>query len=294
MNWAESVKIGELDEYMIDEASGLAVSPSHKDRLYHINDSGGGPYFYISDMNGSDTRKIKLKGYYSEASDMEDLSIGTCKGESTCLFIADIGDNKTRREYVEIVVVEERESYPDDIIPVKNLKIKYPDRPHNAESMAVHPNGDIYILTKEENLDDLKAFPGQMFKLGRDKWLNSRAGEILTLERFGELDLTQLNKSAGSAYGQVATALDISPDGKKLLLLTYEDAFEFDIDLSRITSLDNVQWKEDENFSRVNLISLQQQEGVAYLPGAESFIYDTEFHFFRAPIMRVDCRENIN
>ena len=47
--WSKPEKIGALDTEMVDEASGLAISQVHSNRLYHINDSGDGPFFYQSD-----------------------------------------------------------------------------------------------------------------------------------------------------------------------------------------------------------------------------------------------------
>ena len=51
-----------LDHKLIDEASGIEVSSKFPNRLYHINDSGGGQFFYISDLKGNSTQKIAIDG----------------------------------------------------------------------------------------------------------------------------------------------------------------------------------------------------------------------------------------
>ena len=50
--WGGGKEIGQLDHTLINEASGLAVSAKFPGRLYHINDSGGGPQFLRNGHGG--------------------------------------------------------------------------------------------------------------------------------------------------------------------------------------------------------------------------------------------------
>ena len=50
--WSEGSKLGVVDHNQINEASGIETSRIFPDRLYHINDSGGGQYFYITELDG--------------------------------------------------------------------------------------------------------------------------------------------------------------------------------------------------------------------------------------------------
>ena len=162
-SWDEGKKTGELSLTSIKEASGIAVSRKYPGRLYHVNDSGGGPYFYLTDMKGAGTQRVKIEGLiYDRSSDYEDLGLGRCGLNKSCLFIADIGDNREKREYARLILVEEKEDYASSVTPVSVIKLVYPDRAHNAEGLAVHPNGDVYVLTKEENLDKLEAYPSRL------------------------------------------------------------------------------------------------------------------------------------
>ncbi|MGH7892650.1 MAG: hypothetical protein ACREN0_10295, partial [Thermodesulfobacteriota bacterium] len=91
--WSEGEKAGALDRLQIDEASGIAVSRRFPGRLYHVNDSGSGPYFYVSDLNGGKARAVRIEGFEAFRSDFEDASIGGCFSGKSCFFIADTGDN---------------------------------------------------------------------------------------------------------------------------------------------------------------------------------------------------------
>lgn len=284
--WGEAQKIGVLDHKLINEASGIEVSKNFPGRLYHINDSGGGQYFFLSDQKGDGTQKIGIGGKGAKKSDFEDISVGKCF-DKTCLFIGDIGDNKARKYSVEIIVVEELREYGNTVEPLRRIKLKYPDGPHNAEGLAVHPNGDIYIVTKEENLRDLEAYPAKVYKLSASKWQDI-TGKTITLDHVGEIDLRILEPSA-TAYGQIVSAFDIAPNGKSFLLLTYENALEFNINLAEQKIKPAEQMKKGQDYNVIELKSLPQQESIAYLPDGNSFIYNTEHHWFQAPIMKVRC-----
>ena len=286
--WGKAKKWGVLDHKLIAEASGIEVSRQFPNRLYHINDSGGGQFFYISDLKGDDTQKIAIDGTGIKQSDFEDIGVGKCL-DKTCLIIGDIGDNKARKYSVEIIVIEELGEYGGSVTPLKRLKVKYPDGPHNAEGLAVHPNGDIYIVTKEENLRDLEAYPSKVYKLTSQKWQNS-SDKTVTLEHVGDIDLRVLNPSA-TAYGQIVSAFDIAPDGKSFLLLTYENAFEFNADLSAQKIIPVEKMIKGKDYNLIELKTLPQQESIVYMPDGKSFLYNTEHHWFQAPIMKVDCLE---
>ncbi|MEW6145668.1 MAG: hypothetical protein AB1598_11680 [Thermodesulfobacteriota bacterium] len=285
--WGEGEKAGALDYLQIDEASGIAVSGKFPGRLYHVNDSGSGPYFYISEMSGGNAKAVRIEGFNALGSDFEDASLGPCFSGKTCFFIADIGDNNERRKFVRIIIIEELQDYGRSYAPLKILKLEYPDRPHNAEGMAVHPNGDIYIFTKEEDLDKMESYPAKLFKIEKESWENAGDG-VLKLEYAGELDLPRLNGS-GSPFGGVVTSFDIAPSGKTFLVLTYEDAYEFDTDLSASGLKPADRLVRDKDYSVIKLMSLPQQESVSYVEDGRGFIYDSEYHVFDVPIIKVEC-----
>jgi len=255
-DWKEAVQVGEL-ESQLKEASGVALSRQFSGRLYHINDSGDTGRFFMTGMNGKITGTVHVTGF--DPVDTEALSLGPCpvRGSGAprkCLYLGDIGDNDKNRKSIEIVVIEEMQNFPQTVSPRSRLKLQYPDGPHDAESMAVHPDGTIFVLTKER--------PAKLFKA------ESNVPEQ-TLTAVTTLDT-----------GGPPTDMAISDDGSKLLVLTYTDAIEYTMDLKQQ--------------HKIPLKFLQQQEGVAYLPQSRSFIYTTERFLALLPqwIMRVDCNSD--
>src|SRR5688500_16884919 len=143
--WKQPAQAGALPA-VVNETSGMAVSRRIANRSYRINDSGDSGRFFAMDMNGSNGRIVNVTGF--QPRDAEDLALGPC-GTSDCIFIGDIGDNARMRRNLEIAVVEERLEFPESVQPRNRIRVQYPDRPRDAEALAVHPDGTIYIVTKD-------------------------------------------------------------------------------------------------------------------------------------------------
>lgn len=285
-SWSEGETVGLLDTAMLPEASGLAVSRQFAGTLYHINDSGHGPYFYVTDETGANTRRVRVEGL--RAVDPEDLSLGPCAGDQTCLFLGDIGDNLARRTHIEIAVLVE-EAFGASASPYRLVRARYPDGPRDAEAMAVHPNGDLYILSKEGDLFRLRSAPARLYRLERERW-EDEPDSVHTLTFVGELDLPQLNRNHTSLLGWRATAMDMTPDGSRFLVLTYENALEFALDLAEGLP-ESRALVHGRDFRRIPLRTLPQQEAIAYLPGERSFLYSSEVRapFTEAELVKVRC-----
>jgi len=276
-SWGTAAEIGTLDP-VINESSGLAISHRIPNRAYTHNDSGDTGRFFTMDLDGRNMKIVGIAGF--APIDMEDMALGPCDSSTDCLFLGDIGDNNRRRKTYELVVVRERPAFPSSISPDYRVTLRYPDGPHNAEAMAVHPDGTVYIATK----DPARL---QLFRLTRDQWLTGKGPQ--TLEPVLAFDWPMLLPDA-LALGRVATSMDIAPDGKRFLILTYVEAVEFFFDLSKPIPEQRA-WKEGQNYRRVPLTTLEQEEGIAYLPDGKGFLYDTEHAIAsrRARIMRVNC-----
>ena len=272
-HWVLSGVVGALDPKLLPEESGLAVSRRFPGRLYHVNDSGGGPFFYLTNRSGGDTQKVRIEGYDDVGEDIEDLGIGPC-GASSCLFVGVIGDNLTRRREISILLITEREVFGDSTPVERRIRVRYPDGAHNAEGLAVHPSGDIYILTKSRFAKVLGPSPARMYRLRRSVW-EAESPAPLTLEYVGDLDLPALDRQFDDPERIVATALDIAPDGSRFLVLTYQHALEFGWDLSR-DPWPSGALKLGQNYRLVPLRILNGQETAAYLPDGRSFLYGTE------------------
>lgn len=280
-SWGPAREIGTLPA-VLNESSGLAISRRIPNRSYNTNDSGDTGRFFVLDLDGRNERMVTIAGFVPV--DVEDLAIGPCGDSSDCLFIADTGDNNRRRPYVELLVVKEMAEFPGTVEPFLRVRMRYPDGPHDAEAVSVHPDGTLYITTKSSS-------GSKIFRLPPARWRNS-TNPVETLEPVFSFDWRRVNPIPGDRDGALlATAMDIAPDGRRFLLLTYREATEFYFDLSGAIP-NPATWREGREFRRIRVTELPQQEAIAYLPDGRSFLYDTERARVApvAPIMRVDCR----
>ena len=278
--WGEARRIGELAK-IIDEASGVEASRRYPGRFYHVDDYS--TTIYVTDLAGGNVQVVRISG--GRAVDVEDLALGPCP-EGSCLIIADIGDNRAERNILELIVVAELDIYPPLVEPLNRVRFRYPDGPRDAEALALHPNGDIFVVSR-------KLFPtgneahARLYRLPAAQWHARRAG-VRTLIRVVDLDFRPF---ADALPGRLVTAMDVSSDGLRMLLLTYEDAFEFRIDPEDPKLGISEHPSVGPDYTRIELVRLRQQEGVAYAADSKGFIYTTEAGRGGAPMMRVDCRK---
>lgn len=282
--WGPAEAFGQLDTKLVNEASGLDVSARFKGRLYHNNDSGDDLRFYISDLKGDHAKAVDVKG--PKPRDIEELSLGPC-GRETCLYLGDIGDNPAKRDEVRFTLVREKKNFDKSVKPLRVVRARYPNGAHNAEAFAVHPNGDLFLVTKPADAVMTKPVPAKVYKLTAAQLRNEDA--VQTFEKIGEIDLpTFMGKAPFPA--SISTGLDISADGKRAILLTYLAAVELGFDLAQGLPKD---WVEGVNYQVVKLDPFPQQEAIAWAPGDKGFLYDTELARGSkdAPIRRVLCQD---
>jgi len=273
-NWSSPVTIGNLNKKFIPESSGIAVAGLAENRLYHVNDSGDAGQFYVTDTKGNNTQIVSVKNFYPQ--DVEDMDVGPC-GNDTCLYIADIGNNLRIRRTIEVVLVKETATFLPEVSIHKRLKLKYPDWGHNAEALAVHPSGDLYLITKEK-----KWFSGDrdalIYTITADQV--EKGGEQ-DLALVGKLKLSKILKTADK-NDQVVTSFDIHPDGKAFLVLTYGYVIEFQADLNTFS--------DGAAYQIVPTTRLRQQEAIHYTQAGEGFIYTTEMQGNNSPIIEIHCQ----
>lgn len=275
--WSAPVTAGQLDIALIQEASGIAVS-RRSPRLYHIND-GNAPQFLITDMKGGATQVVRVPGF--TPLDIEDLALGAC-GSDTCLYLADIGDNAGRRESVQIAVVKETASFSAEAAPERVIVARFPDGPHDAEAIAIHPSGDLFLATKSRLG---RGNPSQLFRL---KAAQLAAGGEQAFESLGQVPVATLD-GMGSSLRRVVTAMDISPDGKRFVLLFYDTAIEFSVDLQK--GLPGT-WAAGTTHRKLPTATLVQAEAIAYDRDGRSVFYTTEsVGGSEAPLMRQSCAD---
>lgn len=195
------------------ELSGLAASAIHDGVFYTHNDSGDSARMFAIDMSGALLATFTLKG--TTAIDWEDVAVGPCSAGSanSCVFLADTGDNDSKRASYTVYRVPEPTQRPAGRatleVTADALAFRYPDGSHNAEALLVHHStGRVSLVTKGDGPSSIYLFPEK---------LTTAAPMTLTLA--GSFSLP-----SGSPR---VTAADHAPDGRGILLRTYSTIWFF-------------------------------------------------------------------
>lgn len=136
---------GTIGNAALTEISGLAASRRHAGVLYAHNDSGDTPRIFQLGTDGSTKGILTVQG--ATAVDWEDIAVGPC-GTSSCVFVADIGDNGRSRTDLEIYRFAEP-ALGDGTVTADAFSVMYPSGATDAESLVVDAKGALYIVTKE-------------------------------------------------------------------------------------------------------------------------------------------------
>jgi hypothetical protein len=135
------------------ESSGLGISRSYPGVFWTHNDSGDRPRFFAIDSAAAILATFDVEG--ARARDWEAMELGPCPVPSAaaCLHLADVGDNGFSRESVTIYIVEEPDPAAGDaeVTLLGTVRFVYPDGPHDVEALAMTPNGDLIVVTKERS-----------------------------------------------------------------------------------------------------------------------------------------------
>jgi hypothetical protein len=204
---------GRFEESRITESSGVAVSRKHPGVLWTHNDGGNAPNLYATNLLGDDLGHYRVVGV--DARDWEDIALGPCpNSDATCIYIADTGDNLRRRSSVAIHIIEEPGVPPEPgkrasrDLRASRIEVRYPDRPHDVEALAVAPDGEVLLLTK--------GWQGRikMFTVP----LGTARDTSVTAVDEGTLDLMPQR-----TLGRLVTGAAVSPSGRRLVVRTYSE-----------------------------------------------------------------------
>ncbi|GAA4360227.1 hypothetical protein [Angustibacter luteus] len=140
-------KVTTVSDPRITENSGLAVSPTHADLVWTVNDSGSGPVVYgVSTRTGRTRAALRMADV--DARDMEALAAGRDGAGRSWLWIGDIGDNRTVRESVVLRLFREPAQVRSQDVAVTSLRVRYQHGPADAETLVWLPDGRLLIVTK--------------------------------------------------------------------------------------------------------------------------------------------------
>lgn len=202
------------------ENSGLAYVPGSAASFWSIADSGSAPVLYGLDEKGKITAGFTVD--VPRNIDWEDIA-SDGKGR---LFIADIGDNFSRRSDHSVIEVALDNAGSPLSRPAAVYPFAYP-RPErsltndfDAESL-VYLGGQLYILTKRRSDTQTK-----MYRIKADPALS---GRVQRAKLLGSAELS--NPRSWFHFGQMATAAALDATSRRLAVLTYRSVLVFE-DLS--------------------------------------------------------------
>jgi len=218
------------------ESSGVAVSRTYPDVLWSHNDSGDGPYVYATDLHGADRGRLLVAG--AGALDWEDMSIGPCPVQitlqakprqyaTTCLYLADTGDNFEVRPFVTVYAVPEPEPPENagDTLGTTRaalvLHLRYPDGPHDVEGVYISPRDTAFYLVSKGYKREGAI---RLYRVGREAWVprDTTTTPLVEATLVQTLDIRP-NREAG----RVVTGGAIRPDGRLVALRTYGEIYLF-------------------------------------------------------------------
>lgn len=175
------------------ELSGLALSRTHADLAYTINDSGNAPVVYALKVSTGDVvGTTRIRG--GNLVDTEALSIDS----AGTLWIADTGDNNNRRRDAALYALPEPGA-GDHTVVATRYPITYPDSQPNVETLLINPASDEKFLVTKGLL----------------------AGAVFRLPATLRTSRTNTPSAVDASVAAMATDGAITPDGRFAIIRNY-------------------------------------------------------------------------
>jgi len=180
-----------------------------KGTAWFIEDNGNSDNIYKTDFNGNIIQQFDIKN--AKNGDWEDLS----KDKQGNLYIGDFGNNANNRKDLVIFKAPNPEKEKGDKIAVEKIKFRYPEQTeypprrgqlfYDAEAFF-HLDGYLYIFTKNRS----NPFTGETFI-------------YRVPDKKGTYDAELIGKLLICTDWSTCqiTSADISPDGERIVLLSY-------------------------------------------------------------------------
>jgi hypothetical protein len=208
----------------IAEASGLAQSTLRPGRLWIVNDGGSPPVLHAIGTDGASEGSLTLDPGTNV--DWEAMASFELDARSW-LLVADTGDNEAARVGGTIYVIEEPPlAGNEDVIkpPDRTLSFRWPDGPQDCEAVSVDVASERILLLSKRSI------PAVLYELP----LRPASDDVITATRLGRVD--SLPQPTADDLARAApernwhwqpTAMDIAPDGRAAVILTYRAVYHF-------------------------------------------------------------------
>ncbi|KAA2284704.1 hypothetical protein F0415_08370 [Arenimonas fontis] len=196
-----------VQDRKLDEMSGLAASRAQPGVLWAINDSGNAGRLFRLGEDGSALGRVDVDGAWLR--DSESLAYWNEDGRHW-LLIGDVGDNRGWRGSVVVHAVPEPAPGQEDVDIAWSLRFRYPDGARDAEAITVDAQaGDLLVLSKRDR-------PARLYRVP----LSARHGD-------GIVQAEHLASLPEEAIAGAVTSLDLSEDGRDLLVLSYGSLYRW-------------------------------------------------------------------
>ena len=207
---------GKLNLKLVPECSALWASPSQPGVFWTLSDSGAKPA--ITPIRADGTMVPVAKGFWGAVTlkgaanvDWEALT----GDEAGNMIVGDVGNNVSRRKELAFYLFKEPAPGVTEVADVRKVSFAWPDQSsfpdpelgHDCEAIFLL-RGKLYLLTKHRR-DTLT-----------DLWRAEipASGERATLTKLARFDV-----------GGMVTDACLSPDRKRLAILTYRNVWVFDV-----------------------------------------------------------------
>ncbi len=201
------------------ETSGLAASRTHPGTLWLVEDGGNPARLHAVSRRGRRIASYDIDG--TSNTDWEDLAAFEHDGKRY-LLVADTGDNGGLRRTLLLHAIEEPSQLRDGgtLRPAWSIAFRWPDGARDCEAVAVDARrGEVLLISKKRTPPELFALPlrprGDGMQVARK--LGTLAGVPIP-----DAEALQANEGMARIRHQV-TAADISPDGHRLAVMTYNE-----------------------------------------------------------------------
>ncbi|HUP90928.1 MAG TPA: hypothetical protein VM074_01675 [Solimonas sp.] len=213
------VQTGTVHDPELAEISGIAASRARPGLLWAHNDSGNAPAIFALDRTGQVQQRVAVRG--ARNVDWEDIAWFEEDGQPY-LAIADIGDNLQWRSHLTLYIVPEPLPGAVAVKPVRRIEFQFEDGARDVEALAVDVRGGRFLMFEKQRPPGLYELPlhpaDEGIQIARRiavlpaRWTPAPP----TIESYGAIK-----------FRNAPTAMDISRDGRRLLLLTYSHLLLF-------------------------------------------------------------------
>jgi len=203
VRYQQPQRIATLENEDVMESRGLAASHRIPGVFWTHNDSGDDSRIFSFDERGQNLGECIIKE--AKATDWEDLA-SFQQGDQSWLVLCDVGDNAKRRKTVRLDFIHEPVPTAKSAKVKMTVKYRYSLGPHDCEAVAVDPHTNTILIVAKS------VAPPHVFALPLP---DDSPPEPLVAKSIGRISVP------------LVTGMDISHDGRRVVLSTYGNAYDF-------------------------------------------------------------------